>query len=42
MAGTWGHDAKWNTSDREKQTSYDLTDMQNQINKQEKKKKTSS
>ena len=29
MDGPWGHDAKWNKSDRERQILYDLTYMWN-------------
>ena len=30
MNGPWGHYAKWNKSDRERQVLYDLTYMSNQ------------
>ena len=37
MDGSWGHYAKWNKSDRERQISYDFTYMWNLKNKQPKK-----
>ena len=33
MDGPWGHYAKWNKTDRERQIPYDLTNMLNQKNK---------